>query len=182
MPSKLYGIAEIAEALGLTRQAVTVWRKRGSWGLPEPDAELSSGPVWQGETIEPWLKLQRARLSEHSERAPIGPDDIKRAGRRLLRLLLLLLEDSPRANLLQQALSELGDYGRHVHDFADDANRAQLLDLLEPVITVISVAPEVAASTEAQTLLARRLVEALPRLGDMLLKVDLLPPVANGQR
>jgi len=45
-----YGIAEIAEALGLNRQLVTAWRRRRSHGIPEPDAELSSGPIWRGET------------------------------------------------------------------------------------------------------------------------------------
>jgi hypothetical protein len=33
-----YGIAEIADAMGLSRQLVAVWRKRRSHGIPEPDA------------------------------------------------------------------------------------------------------------------------------------------------
>ncbi len=55
-----YGIAEIADALGLNRQLVTAWRRRRSHGIPEPDGELSSGPIWRGTTIEPWIDVVRA--------------------------------------------------------------------------------------------------------------------------
>lgn len=51
---KLYGIAEIAAEIGARPQTVAQWRRRGE--LPPPDAELKSGPVWVGETIDAWLK------------------------------------------------------------------------------------------------------------------------------
>jgi predicted site-specific integrase-resolvase len=53
----LYGIAEIARALGVSRGLVAQWHKRGK--LPEPTARLASGPVWTAKTIEPWIRRQR---------------------------------------------------------------------------------------------------------------------------
>jgi hypothetical protein len=53
----LYGIAEIARALGVSRGLVAQWHKRGK--LPEPTARLASGPVWTARTIEPWIRRQR---------------------------------------------------------------------------------------------------------------------------
>ena len=50
---KLYGIAEIAQALGIRPGTVSLWRHRGK--LPEPDVELAMGPVWTEATILPWL-------------------------------------------------------------------------------------------------------------------------------
>jgi len=51
---ELYGLREIAEALGTDPAKVRVWKQRGH--LPKPDAELAMGPVWFAATIEPWIK------------------------------------------------------------------------------------------------------------------------------
>jgi predicted site-specific integrase-resolvase len=56
----LYGIAEIAETLGVTRNLVALWHHRGK--LPPPDQVLKAGPVWTGETIGPWLRSKRKEM------------------------------------------------------------------------------------------------------------------------
>jgi len=47
------GLAEVADLLGLTRQAAHQRLVRGR--LPEPDARLAAGPVWRRSTIDRWL-------------------------------------------------------------------------------------------------------------------------------
>lgn len=54
--ARVYGIAEIAEALNVRRQTVWAWVQRGTHGIPEPDQRLAMGPVWRAETIEPWIR------------------------------------------------------------------------------------------------------------------------------
>ena len=49
-----YGIAEIAQALGVKPGLVAQWYRRGK--LPPPLAVLAMGPVWGGEDIEEWIR------------------------------------------------------------------------------------------------------------------------------
>lgn len=56
MPS-LYGIYEIAQALGVSRAAMAQRRVRGK--LPPPTAVLSMGAVWRAEDIEPWIEQHK---------------------------------------------------------------------------------------------------------------------------
>jgi hypothetical protein len=64
---KLYGIAEIAEALGVDRYLVAQWYRRarsgtaGGMDLPEPSQVLYMGPVWTHQTISPWLRSMKRR-------------------------------------------------------------------------------------------------------------------------
>jgi hypothetical protein len=51
---KVYGLTEIARALGVDPVLVAKWRERGK--LPPADAELAAGPVWLAGTIEPVLE------------------------------------------------------------------------------------------------------------------------------
>src|SRR4051812_23192452 len=85
---RFYGIAEIAEALGVDRQLVTVWRRRSSHQMPPPDDELSSGPLWTAATIEPWIATTRARLAAEAAERAGAPDPrlVRQAVRRLFRL------------------------------------------------------------------------------------------------
>lgn len=53
--NNLLGIAEIAELAGVTKQAVSNWRMRYDH-FPRPMQNLQSGPVWEREKIEDWVK------------------------------------------------------------------------------------------------------------------------------
>jgi chromosome partitioning protein len=52
---ELLGIAEIAALAGVTKQAVNNWRVRYDH-FPKPTQTLQSGPVWNRESIESWVK------------------------------------------------------------------------------------------------------------------------------
>lgn len=55
MSTDLLGIAEIAELAGVSKQAVSNWRIRYDH-FPRPIKTLQSGPVWDHEKIEAWIK------------------------------------------------------------------------------------------------------------------------------
>jgi chromosome partitioning protein len=56
MPTNsLLGISEIADIAGVTKQAVSNWRMRYDH-FPRPIQDLQSGPVWDREKIETWIK------------------------------------------------------------------------------------------------------------------------------
>ena len=51
----LLGISEIADLAGVSKQAVSNWRMRYDH-FPRPLQNLQSGPVWEREKIESWVK------------------------------------------------------------------------------------------------------------------------------
>ena len=53
--NNLLGIAEIADLAGVSKQAVSNWRMRYDH-FPRPIQNLQSGPVWEREKIEAWVK------------------------------------------------------------------------------------------------------------------------------
>jgi predicted DNA-binding transcriptional regulator AlpA len=55
----LVGVAEIADALGVTRQRVHQLTKLE--GFPDPVATLSAGTIWSRQDVEAWAK-QTGRL------------------------------------------------------------------------------------------------------------------------
>lgn len=59
MPDRIYGLAELAEAIGVSQNTLKARRLRGK--LPAPTAHLRCGDVWQGPEIETWI-------AEHSSR------------------------------------------------------------------------------------------------------------------
>ena len=63
--TRLYGLAEIAETLGVDIHLVRLWRDRGK--LPEPTAKLTMGWVWAAEDIDPWMGERIIRAREIAE-------------------------------------------------------------------------------------------------------------------
>jgi hypothetical protein len=53
---KLYGIYELAEAIGAKPATVSQWYKRGK--LPEPSEVLKMGPVWTEARVRKWIKTR----------------------------------------------------------------------------------------------------------------------------
>lgn len=53
--NNLLGIAEIADLAKVSKQAVSNWRSRYSH-FPQPVQSLQSGPVWDREKVETWIK------------------------------------------------------------------------------------------------------------------------------
>src|SRR5688572_30223903 len=52
---QLLGLSEIADFAGVSRQAVSNWRSRFD-SFPRPVQNLQSGPVWDRESVEKWVK------------------------------------------------------------------------------------------------------------------------------
>lgn len=55
----LVGLAEIAELVGVGRNTVDQWRRRGI--LPDPLTTVSGNPVWARQDIEAWA-LESGRM------------------------------------------------------------------------------------------------------------------------
>lgn len=159
-----YGIAEIADALNLSRQLVTVWRRRRSHGIPEPDAELSSGPIWRGETVEPWIEAVRSRRDQSDSAQPLDPKLALRACRRMLRLAALLLEHPIRVRLLSQALGEIRELLPVVAASADDELGRAVRALVGPLDGVATEAGD----AELPDGLRDRVLAELPRVSEVV--------------
>jgi hypothetical protein len=159
-----YGIAEIADALGLSRQLVTVWRRRRSHGIPEPDAELSSGPIWRGETIEPWIEKVRGQREQDENARPLDPRLALRACRRILRLAALLLEERVRVRLLSQALGELHELLPAVAASAADELGQAVRELVAPLDGIETGDQELTGIVRDRVLAALPAIPAVVRL------------------
>lgn len=92
MQSHLVGLSEIAEMAGVTRQAVTNWRKRFA-DFPKPAQTLQSGPVWHRAEAERWLKNKDRRARRRGLELPSrrSPRAVQRS-RTLARLFAQLTE------------------------------------------------------------------------------------------
>jgi len=60
MENNIVGISEIAEMAKVTGQVISNWRRRYD-DFPKPIQTLQSGPVWNREVIELWLKQKEGR-------------------------------------------------------------------------------------------------------------------------
>ncbi|HEU0242236.1 MAG TPA: hypothetical protein VFR11_23690 [Micromonosporaceae bacterium] len=170
-----YGIAEIADSLGVGRQLVAVWRRRRSHGMPEPDAELASGPVWLANTIEPWMHALPVRPT--GERVAATAAEVRQLARRWLRLLVLLLEERPRLELVARALADVRELLDLAMVSADgrDGGQAAITALLGPLRHVKS-----APNADDLTTLRGELLSVLPAFADLRLE-DHVDAVATGR-
>ncbi|MEU7863826.1 hypothetical protein [Nonomuraea sp. NPDC049141] len=163
---RFYGIAEIAQAIGVERQLVTVWRRRSSHDMPPPDDELTSGPLWTAATIEPWIIATRARLSNTGNPAgePVAVLT-RRYARRLFRLLALLLEEPQNNEAVLSTLSGLGQLHPAMAEAAkasglDSSSRRDLADLAALAQAAAGVADGAAPEADLSGLLDRCLPAA----------------------
>lgn len=69
---QLLGLSEVADLLGVSRQAVGNWRQRRG-GFPPPRAELKSGPVWQQADIVGWATENGVAVEQREHDSITGP-------------------------------------------------------------------------------------------------------------
>src|SRR5262245_32106611 len=70
-PVELYGIIEIATALGEDRRKIAVWHGRGK--LPPADFRASGRPFWKSETVTPWIASQTGQTAAPAPAAAAEP-------------------------------------------------------------------------------------------------------------
>lgn len=46
--------AEVAAALGVSKQTVWNWMNRPGWNFPAPIVRLAMGPIWNMEEVRTW--------------------------------------------------------------------------------------------------------------------------------
>ena len=71
--SALVGVAEIAELLGVTKQAASNWRERHA-DFPSPTASLRSGPVWELRDIVAWAEKNGMAVKASRAEAPAADE------------------------------------------------------------------------------------------------------------
>ncbi|HYL10662.1 MAG TPA: AAA family ATPase, partial [Candidatus Acidoferrales bacterium] len=109
----LVGIAEIAELARVSRQAVSNWRLRYD-DFPEPVRTLQSGPVWNREIVEAWVKTfngeQAHILSFINLKGGVGKTTVAVAIAEILadeeRKHVLLVDLDPQTNATVTLISE----------------------------------------------------------------------------
>ena len=136
MPSdNLVGIAEIAALANVSKQAVTNWRMRYDH-FPQPIRTLQSGPVWNREPVDAWIKNFRGEqtnvLSFINLKGGVGKTTTAVAVAELLaheeRKHVLLVDLDPQTNATVTLISEekweaMDNQGRTVAQlFADRLN------------------------------------------------------------
>lgn len=62
-PGNILGLAEVAEMLGKSRQAVSNWIARGACSFPAPVAHLAATKVWDRDQVDEWARGHRDMLT-----------------------------------------------------------------------------------------------------------------------
>ncbi len=111
--SELVGIAEVAEIAQVSKQAVNNWRVRFDT-FPRPIQNLQSGPVWDREKIESWIKAFRNKethiLSVINLKGGVGKTTVSVAIAEILaqeeKKHVLLVDLDPQTNATVTLISE----------------------------------------------------------------------------
>lgn len=166
MTNELLGIAEIAELAGVTKQAVSNWRARYD-NFPRPIQNLQSGPVWEHEKINDWVKSFKGEethvLSFINLKGGVGKTTTAVAVAEMLaqdsRKHVLLIDLDPQTNatvtlISEEKWAEMDREGRTIAQLFDDR-----------------INPHVASKFDIETAIARR----VSTINDGISRLDLLP-------
>ena len=58
---RVYGITELAAAIGVKPVRIRQWLYLGYMDLPEPTERLARGAVWIAEDVAQWIEQMRTR-------------------------------------------------------------------------------------------------------------------------
>ena len=132
MTTTLLGIAEIAALAEVTKQAVSNWRVRYD-NFPRPIQSLRSGPVWEKEKVDAWIKNFKGEtthvLSFINLKGGVGKTTTAVAVAEMLaheeRKRVLLVDLDPQTNATVTLISEekwedLDKSGRTIAQLFDD--------------------------------------------------------------
>jgi len=132
MPTALLGIAEIADFAKVSKQAVSNWRMRYD-DFPRPLENLHSGPVWEREKVEAWIKNFKGQethvLSFINLKGGVGKTTTAVAVAEMLaheeRKHVLLIDLDPQTNATVTLISEdrwaeLDESGRTIAQLFED--------------------------------------------------------------
>lgn len=132
MSDTLLGVAEIALLAGVTKQAVGNWRVRYD-NFPRPIQNLQSGPVWEKEKVDSWIKNFKGEtthvLSFINLKGGVGKTTTAVAVAEMLaheeRKRVLLIDLDPQTNatvtlISEEKWEELDKCGRTIAQLFDD--------------------------------------------------------------
>jgi len=163
---KLFGIAEVANLAGVSKQAVSNWRMRYDH-FPRPLQNLQSGPVWEREKIETWVKSFKGEkthvLSFINLKGGVGKTTTAVAVAEMLaqedRKHVLLIDLDPQTNATVALISE--------DQWAEmDKDGRTIAQLFEDRIN-----PHNSPKFDIETAIARR----VSTINDGIARLDLLP-------
>ncbi len=165
-PPILVGVAEIADIASVSKQAVSNWRLRYDH-FPRPIEDLQSGPVWDREKIEAWVRGFKGEtthiLSFINLKGGVGKTTTAVAIAEMLaqdeRKHVLLIDLDPQTNatvtlISEERWAEMDDAGRTVAQLFEDR-----------------LNPQNAPKFNIETAIERR----VSTINDGIARLDLLP-------
>src|SRR6266478_3320715 len=138
-PENIVGVAEVAEIAKVTKQVVSNWRQRYE-NFPRPLKNLQSGPVWNREAVDIWLKAFKGEathvLSFINLKGGVGKTTTAVAIAEILaqdhRKRVLVVDLDPQTNasvtlISEQKWAEMDRTGRTIAQlFADKLNQPHI--------------------------------------------------------